>query len=72
MTLDESLVIEVDRAAAKQGTSRSAFTRDALRHALAREKEKRLEEKHRLGYLKKPVTENEFGNWESLQAWGEP
>ncbi len=72
MTLDESLVLEVDRAAAQRGTTRSAFTREALRHALARDQEKRLEEKHRLGYLKKPVTKDEFGNWESLQAWGEP
>ena len=34
MTLDESLVLEVDRAAARRGTTRSAFTREALRHAL--------------------------------------
>jgi metal-responsive CopG/Arc/MetJ family transcriptional regulator len=31
MTLDESLVEQVDRVAQSLGTTRSAFTRDALR-----------------------------------------
>lgn len=36
MTLDERLVERVDRAASKLGKTRSAFTREALRDALAR------------------------------------
>jgi len=34
MTLDESLVREVDKAAKRLGTTRSAFARKALREAL--------------------------------------
>jgi metal-responsive CopG/Arc/MetJ family transcriptional regulator len=42
MTLDDSLVEEVDRAAKDLGTTRSAFTRDALRAALTNLKERAL------------------------------
>ncbi len=69
MTLDESLVQEVDRAAHTLGTNRSAFTRDALREALVRMEEKVFEEKHRAGYARHPVREGEFDVWESEQVW---
>ncbi len=72
MTLEEDLVRAVDTAARKLGTSRSAFARKALREALAREREKALEERHRAGYARKPVRRDEFGVWESQQAWPEP
>jgi metal-responsive CopG/Arc/MetJ family transcriptional regulator len=72
MTLDEELVSQVDRAVAKLGTTRSAFARDALRQAVSRVKQAALEKKHREGYRKQPVTPDEFGPWESQQAWGEP
>jgi metal-responsive CopG/Arc/MetJ family transcriptional regulator len=72
MTLDDALVEAVDRAARKLGTSRSAFTRKALREALARARERNLEEKHRAGYARKPVRQGEFEVWESEQAWPEP
>ena len=55
MTLDEDLVTEVDAAAARLGTSRSAFTRDALRLALAELRERELEHRHREGYRRHPV-----------------
>jgi metal-responsive CopG/Arc/MetJ family transcriptional regulator len=60
MTLDEALVDEVDRAAETLGTSRSAFTREALRAALARRHELELEHRHRAGYEAKPVVAGEF------------
>jgi CopG family transcriptional regulator / antitoxin EndoAI len=69
MTLDEALVEKVDRAARILGTTRSAFTRDALREALTRLKEKALEEKHRAGYARHPVQEGEFSDWEAEQVW---
>jgi metal-responsive CopG/Arc/MetJ family transcriptional regulator len=69
MTIDEDLVAEVDRAAAAQGKSRSAFTRDALRAALASARERELEERHRLGYQRHPVKPGEFGDWEAEQVW---
>jgi metal-responsive CopG/Arc/MetJ family transcriptional regulator len=71
LTLDEGLVAEVDRLTARRGTTRSAFARQALREALARAREKEMEERHRQGYLRKPVKPSEFGPWEREQAWGE-
>jgi len=69
MTLDEDLVEAVDEAAKRLGTSRSAFARDALREALARLREKQLEQKHRRGYERYPVKPGEFDAWESEQVW---
>lgn len=71
MTLDEELVDAVDEAAAKLGTSRSAFTREALRQALTHVRIRELERKHREGYRKNPVARDEFDVWEHEQAWGE-
>ena len=69
MTLDDSLVDEVDRAATSLGTTRSAFTREALRAALANLRERELEQKHRKGYEKKPVQPGEFDIWDREQVW---
>ena len=57
VTLDESLLHELDRAVQALGTTRSAFTRDALREALGRlhGREWELEHHHRAGYEKKPA-----------------
>jgi metal-responsive CopG/Arc/MetJ family transcriptional regulator len=71
LTIDEQLLQEVDSAVRKAGTSRSAFTREALRHALERSREQALERKHREGYRRKPVKPSEFKPWENEQSWGE-
>ena len=60
MTLDEKLVRSVDRAAKRLHTSRSAFTRDALREALAKFNAARLEARHRKGYQIHPTNKAEF------------
>ena len=60
--LDENLVKAVDVAAKKLGTTRSAFTRGALRSALREVHVRELESKHREGYKRKPVKRGEF-NW---------
>lgn len=69
MTLDEELVTKVDEAAARLGTSRSAFTRDALRLALAELRERELEQRHREGYRRHPVQPGEVSDWEDEQVW---
>lgn len=69
MTLDEDLVEAVDRAVERLGTTRSAFTRQALAHSLAQLQEQELERRHRQGYAKQPVTPGEFSDWEDEQAW---
>jgi metal-responsive CopG/Arc/MetJ family transcriptional regulator len=71
MTLDEDLVLQVDKAARRIGTTRSAFTRDALRSALRHLRIKELERKHAEGYARKPVQRGEFSIWEREQAWVE-
>jgi metal-responsive CopG/Arc/MetJ family transcriptional regulator len=69
MTLDETLVDEVDRTGAALGTSRSAFTRETLRAALARRQELELARRHRVGYEAKPVAAGELDAWEDEQVW---
>ncbi len=71
MTLDEKLIVSVDKAAKSLHTTRSAFTRVALREALDRLNVRRLEEKHRKGYAAHPVRKGEFDAWEDEQAWGD-
>jgi len=69
MTLDDELVAAVDRAARRLRTTRSSFTRDALRAALERVRVRDLENKHRDGYRRKPVKRTEFAVWEREQVW---
>ena len=72
MTLDDVLVQEIDQVVKQLGTTRSAFARDALRAALAQMRHKAMEQKHREGYARKPVTPGEFSDWEDEQIWVEP
>ncbi len=69
MTLDEPLVAAVDEAAKRLGTSRSGFTREALRNALARLLESEQERLHREGYERYPPRPEEFSAWEDEQVW---
>lgn len=71
MTLDEDLVKAVDAAVKRLRTTRSAFTRRALREALKRLTVKQLEHQHRRGYEAHPVNQGEFSVWEKEQEWGE-
>jgi Arc/MetJ-type ribon-helix-helix transcriptional regulator len=70
MTLDEDLVRKVDQVVREMRTTRSEFTRSALRIAIEQIEARRLEEKHRRGYKRQPVKKGEFSLWEREQAWG--
>ena len=72
MTLDENLIASVDKVAKRLGTTRSAFTRQALKTALQEVRMNELERKHRMGYKRKPVKRGEFEDWEAEQVWVEP
>jgi metal-responsive CopG/Arc/MetJ family transcriptional regulator len=72
MTLDENLIASVDKVAKRLGTTRSAFTRQALKTALREVRMNELERKHREGYERKPVKPGEFEDLESEQVWVEP
>ena len=71
MTLDDELVERVDEIVREQKTTRSAFTRKALRDAIKRARMQALEGKHRQGYALHPVNRKEFSIWEEEQAWGD-
>lgn len=72
MTIDDSLLTEVDEVTETLHTTRSAFIRDALRLALRRYEIASLEQQHAEGYARHPVGSGEFDIWETEQAWGEP
>jgi len=71
MTLDDQLIESVDKAAKSLKTTRSAFTRVALKEALNRLHVSGLEQKHRQGYKAHPVNKKEFSAWEEEQDWGD-
>jgi len=67
MTFEKDLIALVDQAAKKLGTTRSGFTRQALRAALKEIHIRQLEQKHRDGYKRKPIKRGEFSLWEPEQ-----
>ena len=71
MTLDDTLVADVDRAVKKLSTNRSAFTRDALQAFLDQLNRKELEKKHKQGYKRHPVDQRRFNDWHDEQVWGD-
>jgi metal-responsive CopG/Arc/MetJ family transcriptional regulator len=71
MTLDDELVQEIDHVVKLLGTTRSAFTRQALRAALVQFRYREMERKHRKGYTCMPVEPGEFSDWEDEQVWVE-
>jgi len=71
MTLDDDLVKKVDAIANELQTTRSAFTRDALREAVQQYNIRYLEMKHRQGYAVHPVNQEEISSWENEQKWGD-
>jgi metal-responsive CopG/Arc/MetJ family transcriptional regulator len=71
MTRGESLVDQVDTVVRELKTTRSAFTRDALRIALRSTRVRDMEARHRAGYARKPVAAAEFASGEREHAWGD-
>ena len=71
MTLDEDLIEDIDRAARKLKTTRSAFAREAFREALKHLTTMQREAQHRRGYEAKPEGKDEFSDWAAEQVWPE-
>jgi CopG family transcriptional regulator / antitoxin EndoAI len=71
MTLDDELVTAVDIVVKKLKTTRSAFTRKALKAAIKQVNINMLEKKHKKGYECHPVGKTEFSVWEPEQEWGD-
>lgn len=72
MTIDETLLADVDRVVDELGTNRSIFIRSALQSALRQHAIEKLEARHAAGYKKQPATHAEAAEWTEEQVWGEP
>jgi len=68
ITMEDELIKSVDLAAKSLKTTRSAFTRLALKDALRHLKTRQLEQQHRQGYQNHPLKVGEIGAWEKEQA----
>jgi len=71
MTIDESLLQQVDQTVQDLKTTRSAFIRLALEQALRKYQVRRLEERDEAGYRTVPAIPSETDEWTSEQAWEE-
>jgi len=72
VTIDESLLAEIDRAMLSLKMSREAFIHTALERALREQALIALEQQHARGYKRHPSRSDEFDGWETEQVWGEP
>lgn len=69
MTMDEDLLNRVDQVITELNTTRSDFFRESAQYYFQRLRIKKLEKKHREGYLKHPVSSGEFDIWEAEQVY---
>ena len=63
LKLEPELIAQMDEAVRKLGTTRFAFTAEALTAALATLPTQELERRHREGYIRHPVQPGEFDDW---------
>lgn len=63
ITFEDELLDRVDAAARQLGTSRSAFTREALERSLERLRDAEQEARHIAGYEPLPPELSEFSDW---------
>lgn len=69
LSIDEPLLREIDLITQSLATTRADFIRQALESALRKYQIKVLEEQHRRGYERFPVTSDEFDIQESDRVW---
>lgn len=63
LTIDESLLAEVDRVTDSLAMTRADFTRIAFELALRNEKTIAMEQQHAQGYARHPAKLEEFDEW---------
>ncbi len=71
MTIDETLLQQVDETVAGLKTTRSAFIRLALEQALREYQVRRLQEKDEAGYTAVPASAADTDDWTTEQVWGD-
>jgi predicted transcriptional regulator len=72
MTIDETLLKQVDKVTRSRRTTRSAFIRIALEAEIRRSFIRDKEAQHAAGYADKPTGTGEFDIWTDEQDWGAP
>lgn len=72
LTIEESMLAEVDQATRALEMTREDFVRTALERAVRQREMIALEQTHARGYINQPQTAEEVAEWENEQVWGEP
>ena len=72
ITLDETILAQIDRVISELMLSRSAFIQQSLETALREQEILAQERRHAEGYAKCPSTPDEFSGWEKIRVWEEP
>ncbi len=70
VTIEESLLHELDRHLRGHRRGRSAFIRESVRLHLVQLRIRALEEQERRGYAKKPIRKGELDALYRRQDWG--
>lgn len=70
MTIDDSLLKLVDKMSRAKRTTRSAFTGEALKAEIRRQRLRDEEMRHAEGYARQPLLPGEFDIWLNEQDWG--
>jgi metal-responsive CopG/Arc/MetJ family transcriptional regulator len=71
LTIEESLLADIDEATRDLSMTRDDFVRTALERALSQREIIALERQHAKAYEHQPVARGEFDEWEDEQVWGE-
>ncbi|MFZ5822111.1 MAG: CopG family transcriptional regulator [Chloroflexota bacterium] len=71
LTVDESLLAEVDRVIRSLAMTRATFVQAALEMAIRNQNTMLMERQHAQGYARHPLNPNEVIDWESEQVWGD-
>ena len=72
LTIEESMLAEVDQATRALEMTREDFVRTALERAVRQREMIALEQRHMRGYINQPQAPEEVAEWEDEQVWGEP
>lgn len=72
LTLDETLLAQIDRVTRELSLTRAAFIQQALEDALRHKTIFAKERQHARGYERNPVEPGEFDEWEGEQVWEQP
>lgn len=72
VSIDESLLAEVQQVTDALKMSASDFMRVALERAVQQREIIAKERRHAQGYAQKPQDSAEIAEWQDEQVWGEP